>query len=63
MRESRGSAMWFANAAEPSRNHLTSTDATGCEMPTVNFVNETKQIEVPQGANLRDEARKHGIQL
>ncbi|MDA7979241.1 MAG: (2Fe-2S)-binding protein [Pirellulales bacterium] len=32
-------------------------------MPTVNFVNEKKQIEVPQGANLRKEARKHGIQL
>lgn len=32
-------------------------------MPKVNFVNEKKQIEVPQGANLRQEARKHGIQL
>jgi len=32
-------------------------------MPIVNFVNEKKQIEVPVGANLRKEARKHGIQL
>jgi ferredoxin len=29
----------------------------------VNFVNEKKQIEVPKGANLRQEARKHGIEL
>ena len=32
-------------------------------MPIVNFVNEKKQIEVPEGANLRKEARKHGIQV
>ena len=32
-------------------------------MPTVNFVNEKTQIEVPHGANLRAEARKAGVQL
>ncbi len=32
-------------------------------MPVVNFVNEKKQIEVPRGANLRQEAMKAGIQL
>ena len=32
-------------------------------MPIVNFVNEKKQIEVPVGANLRQEAMKAGIQV
>jgi ferredoxin len=32
-------------------------------MPTVNFVNEKIQIEVPAGSNLRTEARKAGVQL
>src|SRR3974377_1044976 len=32
-------------------------------MPKVVFVNEKKEIEVPDGANLREEARKAGIQL
>jgi ferredoxin len=32
-------------------------------MPTVSFVNEKTQIEVPNGANLRAEARKAGVQL
>ena len=32
-------------------------------MPTVNFVNEKKQIEVPEGANLREAAIKAGISL
>ena len=32
-------------------------------MPIVNFVNEKKQIEVPAGANLRQEAMKAGIKL
>src|SRR5690606_33781888 len=32
-------------------------------MPTVTFVNEKRSIEVPKGANLRQEARKHGIEL
>jgi ferredoxin len=32
-------------------------------MPVVNFVNEKKQIQVPAGANLRQEAMKAGIQL
>lgn len=32
-------------------------------MPIVNFVNEKTQIEVPQGSNLRAEARKAGVQL
>jgi ferredoxin len=32
-------------------------------MPKVTFVNEKKEIEVPQGANLRREAVKAGVQL
>ena len=32
-------------------------------MPKVVFVNEKKEIEVPEGANLRDEARKAGVQV
>ena len=32
-------------------------------MPVVNFVNEKKQIQVPAGSNLRQEAIKAGIQL
>jgi ferredoxin len=32
-------------------------------MPKVVFVNEKKEIEVPEGANLREEARKAGIQI
>jgi ferredoxin len=32
-------------------------------MPKVSFVTEKKDIEVPDGANLREEARKAGIQV
>lgn len=32
-------------------------------MPTVKFVKEKKEIEVPAGANLREEAQKAGINL
>jgi len=32
-------------------------------MPKVTFVNEKKEIEVPQGATLRTEARKAGIEV
>ncbi len=32
-------------------------------MPKIVFVNEKKEIEVPEGANLRDEAKKAGIQV
>ena len=32
-------------------------------MPKVKFVNEKTEIEVPAGSNLRQEARKAGIQL
>jgi len=32
-------------------------------MPQVKFVNEKKSIEVPQGANLRKEALKAGVDL
>ncbi len=32
-------------------------------MPKVVFVNEKKEIEVPAGSNLRQEARKAGIEL
>src|SRR5208282_1844579 len=34
-----------------------------CFMPKVVFVNEKKEIEVPEGANLREEAIKQGIQV
>lgn len=32
-------------------------------MPKVHFVKEKKTIEVPEGANLRKEARRNGIEL
>lgn len=32
-------------------------------MPTVRFVNEKREIEVPEGANLREEAMKAGVQV
>jgi len=32
-------------------------------MPKVTFTKEKKEIEVPEGANLRQEARKAGVQL
>ena len=32
-------------------------------MPIVNFVNEKKQIQVPEGSNLRRVSREAGIQL
>jgi ferredoxin len=32
-------------------------------MPTIKFVNEKKEIQVPAGANLRQEARRAGVQL
>ncbi len=32
-------------------------------MPIVNFVNEKKEIQVPEGANLRQEALQAGIQV
>ena len=32
-------------------------------MPTVKFVNEKKSIEVPEGANLRKEAMKAGVEV
>ena len=32
-------------------------------MPTINFVNEKKQIEVPEGTNLRRAAMQSGIQV
>lgn len=32
-------------------------------MPIVKFVNEKKEIEVPEGANLRKEALRAGVQL
>src|SRR5437867_3311302 len=32
-------------------------------MPKVVFIKEKREIEVPQGANLRDEARKAGIEV
>lgn len=32
-------------------------------MPTVKFTNEKKSVEVPEGANLRKEAMKNGVEL
>ena len=32
-------------------------------MPIVNFVNEKKEIQVPEGANLRKEAMRAGIEV
>lgn len=32
-------------------------------MPVVNFVNEKKQLQVPEGANLRTAAQEAGIEL
>jgi ferredoxin len=32
-------------------------------MPIVNFVKEKKQVEVPEGANLRREAMKAGVRI
>src|SRR5947208_3498504 len=32
-------------------------------MPKVTIVNEKKEIDVPAGANLREELRKHGIEV
>ena len=32
-------------------------------MPKVVFVSEKKEIEVPEGANLRDAARKAGVEV
>jgi ferredoxin len=32
-------------------------------MPIVSFVNENKEIQVPEGANLRKEAMRAGIQV
>ncbi len=32
-------------------------------MPKITFINEKKELEVPAGANLREEARKAGIQM
>ncbi len=32
-------------------------------MPVINFVKEKKKVEVPEGANLRKEALKAGVQI
>ena len=32
-------------------------------MPTITFANEKKEIQVPNGANLRKEALRAGVQL
>jgi len=32
-------------------------------MPTIKFVNEKKEIQVPAGANLRNEATRAGVQV
>jgi ferredoxin len=42
---------------------VTSLHETGISMPIVNFVNEKKQVQVAEGANLRQEALKAGVKL
>ncbi|MEQ8788759.1 MAG: 2Fe-2S iron-sulfur cluster-binding protein [Pirellulaceae bacterium] len=37
--------------------------STVLDMPIVKFINEKKEIEVPEGANLRKEAMKAGVNL
>jgi ferredoxin len=32
-------------------------------MPTIKFINEKKEIQVPEGANLRSEAKRAGVQV
>ncbi|MCA9032826.1 MAG: (2Fe-2S)-binding protein [Planctomycetaceae bacterium] len=32
-------------------------------MPTVTFIKQKKQVEVPEGSNLRQEALKNGIEM
>jgi ferredoxin len=32
-------------------------------MPKITFVNEKREIEVPEGANVRDEAKKAGLEV
>ncbi|GAB4149806.1 MAG: hypothetical protein Tsb009_24280 [Planctomycetaceae bacterium] len=32
-------------------------------MPTIKFIKEKKEVEVPEGANLRKEARKAGVEI
>jgi ferredoxin len=49
-----------ARSAETDRFHH---PAGIVVMPKVTFVTEKKEIEVPQGANLRQEAQKAGIEL
>jgi ferredoxin len=55
-----------ARTASPSRTTglVSGVCAKGSDsMPKVTFVNEKVEIEVPQGANLRSEAKKAGIEL
>lgn len=32
-------------------------------MPTIKFVKEKKSVEVPEGANIRKEAQKNGVEI
>jgi ferredoxin len=51
------SAALFVGVSTQIRPRLTLT------MPSVKFINEKKTIEVPEGANLRKEALKAGIEI
>jgi ferredoxin len=54
---SRSAGDFSPPASKPIRPGLTQA------MPSVKFVNEKKTIEVPEGANLRKEALKAGLEL
>src|SRR5262245_12092884 len=44
------------------RSNITILQGQG-PMPKIKFVNEKQEIEVPAGANLREEALKNGVQV
>jgi ferredoxin len=50
-------------AQQPARQGFPPTSQGSLPMPKVKFIKEKTEIEVPEGANLRAEARKAGIQV
>src|SRR5438132_14039408 len=53
----------ISHASAPARGPLGPSYEDMIPMPKVVFTNEKKEIEVPQGANLRKEAMKNGIEV
>jgi ferredoxin len=53
----------FDNSATTHRPPIDNSAKPDLAMPIVKFVNEKKEIEVAEGANLRAEAKKAGINL